>query len=110
MKLTPDQEAWLRHAKAAREKRVTLPITAEQIEEWRKAVQEELAGKAENIAQIRKVEAAAEQPGFSATSGERLSYRDALLRNWPRRRASPRVCSPTFELGRRNCRLQPWTG
>jgi hypothetical protein len=64
MQLTPEQRDQVQQAKAAEETRVHLRFTAEQRSEWRAAVEEELAGKDENIAHIRKVRAAAEQPGF----------------------------------------------
>jgi len=64
MDLTTDQQDQVRQAKAAGEQRVRLRLTAEQRDQWRAAVEEELACKAENIAHIRKVRSAAEQPGF----------------------------------------------
>jgi hypothetical protein len=64
MKLTPEQQTQVGQAKAAGERRVTLLFTPEQKEEWRAAVQQELAGKEENLAHFRKVKAAAEQRGF----------------------------------------------
>ena len=64
MQLTPEQREQLRKAKAAGEKRVMLRFTTEQKSEWETAVQQELAGKEENIAHFHKLKAAAEQPGF----------------------------------------------
>jgi hypothetical protein len=64
MQLTPEQERQLQAAKAAGQKRVDLRLTAEQRSQWRAAVEEELAGKEENIAHFRKIRTAAEQPGF----------------------------------------------
>jgi len=64
MQLTPEQQDQLQQAKAAGETRVHLRLTAEQRDEWRAAVEEELACKDENIAHVQKVRAAAEQPGF----------------------------------------------
>jgi hypothetical protein len=64
MQFTPEQQDEIQRAKAASEKRVHLRHTAEQRNEWRAAVEEELACKDENIANIRKIRAAAEQPGF----------------------------------------------
>lgn len=64
MQLTPEQNDQLQQAKAAGEQRVHLRLTAEQRSEWRSAVDEELACKDENIAHIRKIKSAAEQPGF----------------------------------------------
>ena len=64
MQLTPEQEDQLQQAKAAGETRVHLRLTAEQRNEWRTAVEEELACKGENIAHIQRVRAAAEQSGF----------------------------------------------
>ncbi len=64
MQLTPEQQDQLQQAKADGEKRAHLHLTAEQRNEWRAAVEEELACEDENIAHIRKVKTAAEQPGF----------------------------------------------
>ncbi len=64
MQLTPEQKDQLQQAKAAGEQRVHLRLTGEQKNEWRSAVEEEVACKDENIAHIRKIKAAAEQPGF----------------------------------------------
>jgi hypothetical protein len=64
MQLTPEQEDQVRQAKARGERRVTVDWTPEQKKAWRQAVEQELLGKQENIAHIRKVVAAAEQPGF----------------------------------------------
>lgn len=64
MELTPEQREQVRHAKASGERRVTLRFTAQQREAWEAAVREELAGKEDNLAQFRKVKAAAERPGF----------------------------------------------
>ena len=43
---------------------MTIGFTDQQKDQWEAAVQEELAGKEENIAHLRKIQAAAEQPGF----------------------------------------------
>ena len=64
MELTPEQKELLCQAKAAGERRVMLRFTPEQRKEWRAAVEQELAGKEENIAHFRKRKAAAERPGF----------------------------------------------
>ncbi|MEX2140056.1 MAG: hypothetical protein WD894_12395 [Pirellulales bacterium] len=64
MQLTPEQQEQVRQAKARGERRVTVSFTSEQKEAWRRAVEQELAGKDQNIAHIRKIVAAAEQPGF----------------------------------------------
>jgi DNA-binding MarR family transcriptional regulator len=64
MQLTPEQQEQVRQAKAAGERRVYLRFTPEQRNEWRAAVEEEMAAKEENIAHLRKIHAAAEQPGF----------------------------------------------
>ncbi len=64
MQLTPEQQEQVEQAKAAGEKRVTVRFSAEQKAEWQEAVRQELDGKDENIAQWRKIKAAAEQPGF----------------------------------------------
>ncbi len=64
MQLTPEQQQQVQQAKAAGEKRTMLQFTAQQKDEWQAAVQEELAGQTDNVAQQRKIKAAAEQPGF----------------------------------------------
>ena len=64
MQLTPEQQDQVRQAKAAGEERVTLRFTTEQKNRWRAAVEKELAGKEDNIAYLRKMLAAMEQPGF----------------------------------------------
>jgi hypothetical protein len=64
MELTPEQQEQVRQAKAAGEKRVRLSFTPQQKTEWEAALQQELAGREENIAHFRKIRAAAEQPGF----------------------------------------------
>ena len=64
MQLTPEQQDEVRKAKAVGDNRVTIGFTAQQKDQWEAAVQEELAGKEENIAHLRKIQAAAEQPGF----------------------------------------------
>ena len=62
--MTPEQQDEVRRAKAVGENRVTIGFTAQQQDQWEADVQEELAGKEENIAHLRKIQAAAEQPGF----------------------------------------------
>ena len=64
MQLTPEQQEQVQQAKAAGEQRVALRFTAGQKDQWQTAVQQELAGKEENIVHLRKIKAAAEQPGF----------------------------------------------
>ena len=64
MPLTPEQQDEVRRAKAAGDSRVTIGFTAQQKDQWKAAVQEELAGKEENISHLRKIQAAAKQPGF----------------------------------------------
>ena len=64
MPLTPEQQDEVRKAKAAGDNRVTIGFTAQQKDQWKAAVQEELAGKEENISHLRKIQAAAKQPGF----------------------------------------------
>jgi hypothetical protein len=64
MHLTPQQNEQIRQAKAAGEIRVTIQFTPEQEQEWRAAAAQEMAGKEENIAHIRKLQAAAAKPGF----------------------------------------------
>jgi len=64
MELTPEQREQVRQAKAAGSRRVTLNFTPRQREQWQAAVEQELAGKEENLAYFRKVKAACESPGF----------------------------------------------
>jgi hypothetical protein len=64
MQLTSEQQEQIRQAKALGERRISVSFTPEQRKSWREIVDQELAGKEENIAHFRKVKAAAEQPGF----------------------------------------------
>ena len=64
MQLTPEQQTQLAQAKSVGEKRVALNFTPQQKAEWEAAVQQELAGKEENLDRLRKIKAAAEQGGF----------------------------------------------
>jgi hypothetical protein len=64
MQLTPEQQEQVQQAKAAGERRVTLAFTPQQKAEWEAAVEQELAGKEENVAHLRKIKAAAEEQGF----------------------------------------------
>jgi len=64
MQLTPEQHEQVRSARAAGGQRTTVRFAAGQRAEWRAAVEEELAGKDANIAHLRKIKAACEQPGF----------------------------------------------
>jgi hypothetical protein len=64
MQLTPEQQEQVARAKAAGEKRATLSFTAQQRAEWEEAVEQELAGREDNLARLRKITAAAEQRGF----------------------------------------------
>lgn len=64
MALTPEQQKQVEQARARGESRVTVNFAAQQKAVWQAAVQQELAGKEENIARIRKIKTAAEQPGF----------------------------------------------
>jgi hypothetical protein len=64
MQLTPEQKAQLDQARASGERRVRLNPTAAQKAEWEVAVQQELAGREENIEHLRKIKAAAAQEGF----------------------------------------------
>jgi hypothetical protein len=64
MDLTPEQQGQVRRAEAAGQKRVMLKFTPRQKAEWEAAVQQELAGKEENTAHLRKVKTATEQAGF----------------------------------------------
>ena len=62
--LTPEQQEQVRQAKAAGANRATLKFTSAQHDQWQAAVEQELAGKEDNIAHFLKIKAAAEQPGF----------------------------------------------
>jgi hypothetical protein len=64
MELTPEQQAQLRHAQAAGEQRAALSFTPRQKAEWQAAVQQELAGREENLDRLRKIKAAAEAGGL----------------------------------------------
>ena len=64
LELTPEQQAQLRHAQAAGEQRAALSFTPRQKAEWEAAVQQELAGREENLDRLRKIKAAAEAGGF----------------------------------------------
>lgn len=64
MQLTPEQQEQARQARARGERRVTVSFTVDQKRAWRRTVEQKLTGKEENIAHIRKIIAAAEQPGF----------------------------------------------
>jgi hypothetical protein len=64
MQLTPEQQELVRQARGRGERRVFLQFTPEQRRAWRQIVDQEMAGKEENIAHFRKIKAAAEQPGF----------------------------------------------
>jgi hypothetical protein len=64
VQLTPEQEELVRQARTNGERRVFMQFTPEQRQAWRQAVEQEMAGKEENIAHFRKIKTAAEQPGF----------------------------------------------
>ncbi len=64
MQLTPEQQTQLAQAKSVGEKRVALDFTPQQKAEWEAAVQQELAGREENLDRFRKIKAAAGQGGF----------------------------------------------
>lgn len=64
MQFTSEQQEQIRQAKDRGERRVSLSFTPEQRKAYREAVEQELAGQGENIAHVRKVMTAAEQPGF----------------------------------------------
>jgi hypothetical protein len=64
MQLTPEQEELVRQARSRGERRVFMQFTPEQKQTWRAAVEQEMAGKEENVAHFRKIKTAAEQPGF----------------------------------------------
>jgi hypothetical protein len=64
MQLTPEQLEQVQQAQSRGERRVSLRFTADQKQSWQEIVDQELAGKPENVAHYRKVRAAAEQPGF----------------------------------------------
>lgn len=62
--LTLEQQQELRRAKAAGEPRIYLQFTEAQRKEWQLSVEKESACKDENVAQLRKIQTAAKQPGF----------------------------------------------
>ncbi|MCR4413702.1 MAG: hypothetical protein NUV77_14880 [Thermoguttaceae bacterium] len=64
MDLTPEQQEQVTQARAAGQKRVTLSLTPRQKAQWQTVMEQELAGKEENLAHLQKIKAAAEQPGF----------------------------------------------
>jgi hypothetical protein len=64
MRLTQEQQAQINQARSGGEKRATVDFMPEQKAEWEAAVQEELAGREENLDRLRKIKAAAEQTGF----------------------------------------------
>lgn len=64
MRLTAEQQEQLQRARAAQQHRVNLEFTAEQRAAWQQAAAEEQACKAENFAHFRKIESAAQEPGF----------------------------------------------
>jgi len=64
MKLTPEQQTQLARAKSVGEKHVAVSFTPRQKAEREAAVQQELAGREENLNRLRKIKAAAEQVGF----------------------------------------------
>jgi hypothetical protein len=64
MQLTSEQQVLLNQAKAIGERRVFIQFTPEQRKAWRQLVDQELAGKDNNIAHLRRIKSAAQQPGF----------------------------------------------
>jgi len=110
MQLTPEQQEQVRQAKAAGQRRVHLRFTPEQRNAWQAAVEEELAAKDENIAHLRKVRAAAEQPGFFGDLRRAIVLSRRPAGELANRSASSRVCSRTFRPGRRTCRQRLWIG
>jgi ribosome-binding protein aMBF1 (putative translation factor) len=64
MRLTAEQQEQLQRARAAHQHRVYLEFTPEQRAAWQQAASKEQAGKAENIAHFRRIESAAQDPGF----------------------------------------------
>lgn len=66
MKLTDEQRVEIeRQRRENPGARIVIDETPEQAEEYRRAIAEEEAGREANIAYIRKLEAAAAEPGFS---------------------------------------------
>jgi hypothetical protein len=64
MTLTPKQKEQAQHAKERGERRVFIQFTPEQRKAYRETIEQELAGKDQNIAHARKIMAAADLPGF----------------------------------------------
>lgn len=66
MKLTDEQRAEIeRQRRESPGERIVIEETPEQAAEYRRAVAEEEAGRAANIAYCRKLDAAAAEPGFA---------------------------------------------
>lgn len=64
MQLTAARLEQVRQAQARGERRAFVDFTPEQHRAWREFVDRELSGKEENATHLRKIKAAAEQPGF----------------------------------------------
>jgi len=64
MELTPEQQAQVRQAQAAGKQHAALSFTPRQEAEWKASLQQELAGREENLDRLRKIKAAAEAEGF----------------------------------------------
>jgi hypothetical protein len=97
--LTPQRQEQVRQAKAASERRMHLRFTPEQGNEWRVAIEEELAGKEENIAHLRKIRAAAEQPGFFGDLRRAvLASRRSVHESWKEIFAASRCCTFSWPL------------
>jgi hypothetical protein len=64
MKFDPEQNKQISEAKGRGERRVVISFTPDQRKEWRAIVDQELAGKEENVVRARNVKAAAECAGF----------------------------------------------
>lgn len=64
MELTPQQQDRIRESKEDGKRRTIIEFTDEQKQEWEEAIVAERLGADENIAQVRKIRDAANQPGF----------------------------------------------
>ncbi len=57
MQWTPEQQTQLAQAKSVGEKRAAVSFTPQQKAVWEAAVQQELAGRVENLDRLRKIKA-----------------------------------------------------
>lgn len=104
MQRTPEQDEQLKKAKAAGTQRVALCFTPEQKAEWRAAVEQEMAGKEENIAHFRKIKSAAEQPGFFGDVRRAIILSRRPIHDLAAETGADGGCFQTFVPPMRSCR------